>query len=1694
MLPDFPQTAEVKTKQSYLKFVIVGRGAREALSIAHSRVASRAQVACAHTLSDVTRIRAANVVIVFGTRIACACAVLCTMVAMVASASGYGTLRRFLSAPEGQHDVEEVGAAPSTSVAVSSKQRASIKWLLAKAFNNRVPENLQEPFYRDHEDQEHLKPPILGGLANAELYCLALANMYSDPNYHSLNHWNILQTLARKGVHVPDPPDCALTETVLIQTNPLKMSAHMAVMEAIMVLYAREVVTLDRVSAAAQRFGTSQPLPVGSSIPHEDGLLCWINAACTALNKAEEDQSQHVPMVKNLQELCDGTALAALISFYCPEALPRSAVRVGRMASIQDCLHNLMLVYDFCQTSLPHNVFHMMPEDVTYMRGSMRQNLIAMLADLFNMLEVHPVKSVKYPGSVARDCNSHGVRHKRCLPPPPPAPIPDLRGDQLAAPAHGQPFSVPRSPSACAMRPRAPSGRSACSTPERRSCSPQREEFVVHRGRGITTLSSVARRDDDNVSVDANLTAAGRPSNWGDSREASFAGRRSRRSSITEDSQLTVENFGGSQDRLHFAGRNPEKELATLANVRKISAPAGPLDYNPPLRSSRQDIRSSIQFCHGDFQNGQDDSRQKVERQHSQPQNTEHDQPYFPIRRQLSSDTINLTQNYGFSHKGGGDGGFYLNDRDTTDGDGTKMSFAVLNNIRSNGDQTGLQSIFNQSESEPPERRKTSFSTPPANTTTWQQQFMQQENQPNGDDLSDDVTTSPSGGQAMAAQLNNIRLKLEEKRRRIEQEKRRMELAVNKQRQQLGQQAFLQAVTRDTYLQCQLASLGKGARTPADDDTKDSNLHQDMAEHHIQNVDAGALEQYQQSIAKMNSSLQDIQSDIARLASQQNQLQQQQNQQQQAKQQFQQQSQQKQMYSQPQVPQAPPQSPYQPQYQPSIPQLHSQFSSQHNVSRPGLNTGFGSTPHIPQQHIYQQQQYHQQQYEEPRQYQYRDIDEYNRQQFYLHDSPPPPQRRTWAQHAQQQQENESRGWQLHQQNHQQYPAPHEAPRAWKAPSPSPQHDAWAPQQPQQPPPQPAAFVLHEREGRPAGQPFQIHYAGDRYQNGDAPNHPSYTVAGASPCGSPLRARTPQRAAEARREPVSLQQLQTPVPAPPPADMEPQNISFIGSAEADAPRHGIDRLHISSGTRTYRIPSPTRPSLGRDSFRRPEDERAEKGFYISFDDEQPKRPKPPLRAKRGSPRKERTPSAGASPERGPDAWAPAEPLTQPLTQPLARPFAQPFARPAEPAALVVGEVPVDPNSAEEMERKKERIMLMSLQRRQRADEARARAEAAAAARKAREDAANEQKLARKEEQARRREAILQQYKLKKAMEEAEREGKVFDRSEFMDTLKGTGGGPAPPAGPPTRMRNKGAAARARPKTIHVDSGALQAAEGMLGSKQPSSTNLTESPVEERGGMSPGSASSGPLGRRGSCKTSRERVSEEPQTTRGRSKYSTYQSNFKAGRKSSSLMNLCDSGLGRATPPRRAASPGLRALGSPAGSGPGSLPGAIGKRRHVPQDDHSDVSSTHSSIMDYSGPRLYKQPTTKSNRGIMLNAVEYCVFPGAVNAEAKRRVLEEIARSEAKHFLVLFRDAGCQFRALYSYCPDSEQVTKLYGTGPKHVNDRMFDKFFKYNSGSKCFSQVHTKHLTVTIDAFTIHNSLWQGKKTQLPSKKDMALVI
>lgn len=56
-------------------------------------------------------------------------------------------------------------------------------------------------------------------------------------------------------------------------------------------------------------------------------------------------------------------------------------------------------------------------------------------------------------------------------------------------------------------------------------------------------------------------------------------------------------------------------------------------------------------------------------------------------------------------------------------------------------------------------------------------------------------------------------------------------------------------------------------------------------------------------------------------------------------------------------------------------------------------------------------------------------------------------------------------------------------------------------------------------------------------------------------------------------------------------------------------------------------------------------------------------------------------------------------------------------------------------------------------------------------------------------------------------------------------------------------------------------------------------------------------------------------------------------------------------------------------------------------------------------------------------------------------------QEINNNDSKHFLILFRGSGMQFRAIYTYNPDIEEVVKLHGTGPKVINNDMIDKFYK-----------------------------------------------
>jgi len=143
-----------------------------------------------------------------------------------------------------------------------------------------------------------------------------------------------------------------------------------------------------------------------------------------------------------------------------------------------------------------------------------------------------------------------------------------------------------------------------------------------------------------------------------------------------------------------------------------------------------------------------------------------------------------------------------------------------------------------------------------------------------------------------------------------------------------------------------------------------------------------------------------------------------------------------------------------------------------------------------------------------------------------------------------------------------------------------------------------------------------------------------------------------------------------------------------------------------------------------------------------------------------------------------------------------------------------------------------------------------------------------------------------------------------------------------------------------------------------------------------------------------------------------------------------------------------------------------------------DGASDIGSSTVST-EYSGPKLFVKPTQKSNRSIILNAVNV-VLAGAVNQQTKKKVLEELNNSDARHFLLLFRGAGLQFRALYSYDLERDEAVKLAGVGPRSIHNHMVDRYYKYNSGSKHFNTIETRHMSVAIDAITIHNSFWAQK--------------
>ncbi|KAM4721549.1 calmodulin-regulated spectrin-associated protein 2 [Rhinophrynus dorsalis] len=164
-----------------------------------------------------------------------------------------------------------------------------------------------------------------------------------------------------------------------------------------------------------------------------------------------------------------------------------------------------------------------------------------------------------------------------------------------------------------------------------------------------------------------------------------------------------------------------------------------------------------------------------------------------------------------------------------------------------------------------------------------------------------------------------------------------------------------------------------------------------------------------------------------------------------------------------------------------------------------------------------------------------------------------------------------------------------------------------------------------------------------------------------------------------------------------------------------------------------------------------------------------------------------------------------------------------------------------------------------------------------------------------------------------------------------------------------------------------------------------------------------------------------------------------------------------------------------------------PGRCGSRNGEKDWENASTTSSVASATEYTGPKLYKEPSAKSNKYIIQNAISHCCLAGKVNEGQKNKILEEMEKSNANNFLILFRDSGCQFRSVYTYFPETEEITKLTGIGPRSISRKMIESLYKYNSDRKQFSHIPAKTMSASVDAVTIHSHLWQAKRPLTPKK-------
>lgn len=91
------------------------------------------------------------------------------------------------------------------------------------SFLDHIPADLQDPFYTDQYEQEHIKPPVLRLLLSGDLYCRVCGLILHAEQAASLQSLqSVIQALSWKGIHVLDADNTPVS-SLHLSSAPIKM-------------------------------------------------------------------------------------------------------------------------------------------------------------------------------------------------------------------------------------------------------------------------------------------------------------------------------------------------------------------------------------------------------------------------------------------------------------------------------------------------------------------------------------------------------------------------------------------------------------------------------------------------------------------------------------------------------------------------------------------------------------------------------------------------------------------------------------------------------------------------------------------------------------------------------------------------------------------------------------------------------------------------------------------------------------------------------------------------------------------------------------------------------------------------------------------------------------------------------------------------------------------------------------------------------------------------------------------------------------------------------------------------------------------------------------------------------------------------------------------------------------------------------